>query len=85
MKNYLRVTGVAASIFCNALLGGEMVQTISCRVAIARASGRRWAHALGHMLDLIDHNHCEKALDFWERYKRAETDFNASQINREAQ
>lgn len=66
--SYLHTIGVALSILINSLLGGRPTETVSYRAAQARSHRKRWGCVLCHVLDRLDHNHCDKTLKWWREY-----------------
>ncbi|MDD3675220.1 hypothetical protein [Thauera propionica] len=47
----------------NAAFGGHEDETISSRAGKAAREGKRWACVLCRLLDRLDPNHCEKAIE----------------------
>jgi hypothetical protein len=54
---------VGLDVFVNALIGGHPKETISSRAAKDRNRGRFLGCVLCKILDWIDKDHCDKALD----------------------
>ena len=48
--------------FLNTVIGGAPGDTISGRAGRAREHGRVWGRGLCYLLELIDKNHCTKAI-----------------------
>lgn len=62
-KGWLHNFFVALDEFCGSLFPRSLPgQTISSRAATARNNGHLWGCWLCKLLDLIDSNHCNKAL-----------------------
>jgi hypothetical protein len=61
--SYFRRLFVAADQLLNVILGGHEDETISSRIAKDRRRGRKFACILCRVLDWLDPNHCEKALE----------------------
>jgi len=49
--------------FANTLLGGAPGDTISGRAGRAAEDGRVWGRVLCYLLNLVDKNHCPKAIE----------------------
>jgi len=60
---YLARVFVALDQLANALTGGDEDETISSRLGKDKVRGRKVACVLCKLLDLIDPNHCEKAIE----------------------
>lgn len=60
---YLARVFVALDQLLNALLGGDEDETMSSRLGKDARRGRIVGCVLCKMLDLIDKNHCEKAIE----------------------
>lgn len=60
---YLARVFVALDQLLNALLGGDEDETISSRIAKDKRRGRKFACVLCKILDWIDKDHCEKAIE----------------------
>lgn len=60
---YLARVFVAFDQLLNAILGGDEDETISSRIAKDKRRGRKFACVLCKMLDWIDKDHCEKAIE----------------------
>jgi hypothetical protein len=54
---------VAYDQLANAAFGGDEDETISSRAGKAAREGKRWACVLCRLLDRLDPNHCEKAIE----------------------
>lgn len=54
---------VAHDQLANAAFGGHEDETISSRAGRAQRQGKRWACVLCRLLDRLDPNHCEKAIE----------------------
>lgn len=48
---------------CNTDANGRVNETISKRAALAQQRGTRWGCVLCKLLDAVQTNHCENALD----------------------
>ena len=54
---------VAHDQLANAAFGGHEDETLSSRAGKAARQGKRWACVLCRLLDRLDPNHCEKAIE----------------------
>jgi hypothetical protein len=66
---YLARVFVALDQLVNVLFGGDEDETVSSRIAKDKARGRKFACVLCKLLDLIDKDHCDKAIEI-DRGKR---------------
>ena len=60
MRQYVLNVLVAFDQFCNALTGGDPMQTISYRSAMAAATGKKWGCILCKFLGMIQKDHCKR-------------------------
>lgn len=60
---YFRRLFVALDQVLNVIFGGDEDETISSRIAKDRRRGRKFACVLCQVLDWIDPDHCEKAIE----------------------
>ena len=63
MKRYLVNLLIALDQFGNALFAGDPDETISSRAGKAARRGRRWGCVLCRVLDVFEHDHCEKSIE----------------------
>lgn len=61
--SYFRRLFVAADQLLNVIFGGDEDETISSRIAKDRRRGRKFACFLCKILDWLDPDHCEKAIE----------------------
>jgi len=60
---YLQNLLIGLDEFANTLLGGAPGDTISGRAGRAARDGRVWGRFLCYLLNKIDKNHCQKAIE----------------------
>jgi hypothetical protein len=60
---YLARIFVSVDQLVNVIFGGDEDETISSRIAKDQRRGRKFACFLCKLLDIIDKNHCEKAIE----------------------
>lgn len=88
MYRYLISVGVSLSILLNALTGGRSPETFSLRSARARNGGKRWGCVMCRLLDVLDENHCDRTVEWWDEHFIANSSQKArcktSQSHREA-
>ena len=63
MKRYLLNLLISADQFWNTVFHGNPDETISSRAGRAARRGKPWGCLLCRLLDLIDKDHCEKAIE----------------------
>lgn len=76
MRRWLATVCLAVNQLANALLGGDLMQTLSARAGLAREAGSSAARVACHVLDWVDPrdgdgprgDHCQVAID--EYYQR---------------
>ena len=61
--SYFRRLFVAADQLLNVVFGGDEDETVSSRIAKDRRRGRKFACVLCRILDWLDPDHCEKAIE----------------------
>lgn len=60
LKRYFINILVSLDFLLNAVLGGELSETLTRRAARAQAQGRRWGCVLCWLLEQVDHGHCRR-------------------------
>ena len=60
VKQYLVNILVGVDQLANAVLGGDPMQTISYRSAMAAATGKKWGCILCKFLGMIQKDHCKR-------------------------
>lgn len=63
LRRWLWNVLIAIDQFGNALAGGDPDETISSRAAKAKVNGRPWGCVLCKVLDWVQPDHCDKALE----------------------
>ncbi len=63
IKRYIRNVLIALDQLANAVLRGDPDETLSSAAGKARNAGRRWGCVLCRVLDWIDSDHCNKAIE----------------------
>ena len=62
MKKYIHNVLVGLDQFCNTILGGHPDETISARSGRAAQNGKLWGKALSAGLNLVQQDHCVRAM-----------------------
>ena len=60
---YFRRLFVATDQLVNVIFGGDEDETVSSRLAKDAKRGRKFACVLCQLLDLLDRDHCDKAIE----------------------
>ncbi len=63
IKRYILNVLIALDQLANAVLRGDPDETLSSAAGKARNAGRRWGCVLCRVLDWIDPDHCNKAIE----------------------
>ncbi|CAB4124162.1 hypothetical protein UFOVP49_38 [uncultured Caudovirales phage] len=59
---FTRYVSLGFDVFCNVLTGGKLGVTISARAGVAEIEGELWGKVLSRLLNLLEPNHCQLAI-----------------------
>ena len=62
MKAYVVNILVGMDQLANAILGGDPMETISFRAALAQEDGAKWGCLMCKFLNLFQNNHCQRTV-----------------------